>query len=73
MVISPILLYWSLEWTTLTGGYLPRLKTANPKASPNSEVASFSHNTLQEHHARLVEKGLVLKEKTPVKGFAKLR
>ena len=31
----------------------------------------FSHNTLQRHLKQLVEKGLVLKEKDPAKGFGR--
>ena len=33
----------------------------------------FSHNTLQQHLKRLVEKGLVLKEKDPASGFGRPR
>jgi predicted ArsR family transcriptional regulator len=33
----------------------------------------FSHNTLQQHLRRLVEKGLVLKEKDPASGFGRPR
>jgi predicted ArsR family transcriptional regulator len=33
----------------------------------------FSHNTLQQHLKRLVEKGLVLKEKDPSSGFGRPR
>jgi DNA-binding HxlR family transcriptional regulator len=34
---------------------------------------SFSHNTLQQHLTRLVEKGLVLKGKDPAKSFGRPR
>jgi predicted ArsR family transcriptional regulator len=33
----------------------------------------FSHNTLQQHLTRLVEKGLVLNEKDPARGFGRPR
>jgi predicted ArsR family transcriptional regulator len=33
--------------------------------------AGFSHNTLQQHLTRLVEKGLVIKEKDPASGFGR--
>jgi predicted transcriptional regulator len=33
----------------------------------------FSHNTLQQHLTGLIERGLVLKEKDPVKGFGRPR
>jgi len=33
----------------------------------------FSHNTFQQHLKRLVEKGLVLKEKAPASGFGRPR
>jgi predicted ArsR family transcriptional regulator len=38
-----------------------------------SSQVGFSHNTLQQHLKRLVEKGLVLKEKDPSSGFGRPR
>src|SRR4030042_2585952 len=48
------------------------------EGKPESFVAlqsqvGFSHNTLQQHLTRLVEKGLVLKEKDPSRIFGRPR
>jgi len=48
------------------------LKDGKPQSftAIQSQVG-FSHNTLQQHLTRLVEKGLVLKEKDPASGFGR--
>ena len=51
---------------------LSALKNGEPKsfAALQSQVG-FSHNTLQQHLTGLIEKGLVLREKDPAKGFGR--
>jgi len=51
---------------------LTALKEGKPEnfTSIQSRVG-FSHNTLQQHLTQLVEKGLVLREKDPSKGFGR--
>ena len=53
---------------------LSALRDGKPQsfAAFQSQVG-FSHNTLQQHLKRLVEKGLVLKEKDPAKSFGRPR
>jgi predicted ArsR family transcriptional regulator len=54
------------------GRILAALKNSKPKSfTPLQIQVGFSHNTLQQHLTRLVEKGLVLKEKDPAKGFGR--
>jgi len=51
---------------------LAALKDGEPRSFPaiQSQVG-FSHNTLQQHLTRLVEKSLVLKDKDPAKCFGR--
>jgi len=53
-----------------------RILAALKEGKPHSFTAlqsqvGFSHNTLQQHLAQLVEEGLVLREKDPAKGFGR--
>ena len=55
-----------------------RIPAAVKDGKPRSFTAildevSFSHNTLQQHLKRLVEKALVLKERDPASGFGRPR
>jgi len=51
---------------------LSALKDGKPHSfSEIQSQVSFSHNTLQQHLTRLVQRGLVLKEKHPEKGFGR--
>jgi len=51
---------------------LATLKDGKPHTlSQIQEQVTFSHNTLQQHLTQLVQRGLVLKEKHPKKGFGR--
>ena len=51
---------------------LSALKNGEPKSfTALKSQAGFSHNTLQQHLTGLIEKGLILKEKDPAKGFGR--
>jgi len=51
---------------------LAALKDGKPRGfTAILDEVGFSHNTLQRHLKRLVEKGLILKEKDPASGFEK--
>jgi predicted ArsR family transcriptional regulator len=53
---------------------LALLKDGKPRGfTAILDEVGFSHNTLQQHLRRLVEKGLVLKEKDPASGFGRPR
>ena len=51
---------------------LAALKDGKPKSFTELQSqVGFSHNTLQQHLTRLVEKGLVLREKDPARVFGR--
>ena len=51
---------------------LTALKEGKPQGfTAIQSRVGFSHNTLQQHLKQLVEKGLVLREKDPSKGFGR--
>jgi len=53
---------------------LATLKDGKPRSfTAILDEVGFSHNTLQRHLKRLVEKGLILKEKDPASGFGRPR
>ena len=53
---------------------LAAIKDGKPRSfTAILDEVGFSHNTLQQHLKRLVEKGLVLKEKDPASGFGRPR
>jgi DNA-binding HxlR family transcriptional regulator len=48
------------------------LKDGKPyRFSALQSQVGFSHNTLQQHLTRLVEKGLIMKQKDPASGFGR--
>jgi predicted transcriptional regulator len=61
-----------LKWTSFDQHILTALKDGKPHGftALQSQVG-FSHNTLQQHLTRLVEKGLVIKEKDHTSGFGR--
>ena len=71
MVICLILLIRDLNgllWPTHTD-HSKRRQT--PRFTAFQSQLGFSHNTLQHHLTRLVEKGLIIKEKDPASGFGR--